>query len=332
MGAIADVVAFGSAGRLRLWVWATLVALLGTQLLQSAGVLDVSSATPLAPRIPLLSLVVGGLAFGVGMVLASGCPSRALVRTGGGSLKALTVLLIAGLGAQMTLRGVLAAPRVELLDIAIVSLPTSQDLPSLLAHATGQSTRMLRLGLCLAIAVGSIAWLARDRAFLRLEPLIGGLLIGALVGASWYVTGELAYLPEHPETLQQAWLGTQTHRPEALSFVAPTAHALDLLTLWSDSNTRLTFGVAVLLGVVAGSLAAAIARREFRLEGFSNAQDMRRHAIGALLMGAGGVTALGCSIGQGVSGLSLLSAGSVVAVAAIVLGAVGALRYLASRA
>lgn len=149
-----------------------------------------------------------------------------------------------------------------------------------------------------------------------------------MVGA-WALTGGAGHLPEHPDTLEAAWLGTASRRPEALSFVAPTAHLLDLLTLWSDRSTVLSFGVAVLLGTVAGATASALARHEFHWESFRTLRDLSQHLIGAALMGAGGVLALGCSIGQGLSGVSLLSVGSLLAVAAIVAGAWAALRYQA---
>jgi hypothetical protein len=149
---------------------------------------------------------------------------------------------------------------------------------------------------------------------------IGGALVGLLVPAAWTFTGHLGFMPEHPDTLEPAWMGTYSHRPEALSFAAPIAHTLDLLTLWSDRNNTATFGVIVTLGVLLGSAVSAVIRREFRVESFRNAADMGNHMLGGLLMGFGGVTAMGCSIGQGISGLSLLSAGSCLAVVGILAG------------
>jgi hypothetical protein len=150
--------------------------------------------------------------------------------------------------------------------------------------------------------------------------------VGLLVPAAWGLTGAIGFIPEHPDTLEAAWMGTHSNRPEALTFAAPIAHSLDLLTLWSDRNTTATFGVMVALGVLLGSTASALARKEFHVESFRNAGDMGNHLLGGLLMGFGGVTAMGCSIGQGISGMSLLSAGSCIAVAGIVGGAWLALR------
>jgi uncharacterized membrane protein YedE/YeeE len=329
MGAIADWVNFGDTTRLRMWAWAALVAMLGTQSLIAFAGLDLDASVYTSRRLVLVSLSVGGLMFGAGMVLASGCPSRALVRAGSGNLKALVVLLVVALSAQMTLRGALAAPRVEGLDAFAVVLQGPQDLPGWLSRAGGLATGWVRAGLCAALAAPLLLWLARDAEFRKPGPLLGGAVIGALVVGAWWVSGSVGFLPEHPETLEPAWLATGSRRPEALSFVAPTASVLNLLTLWSDRSTRLDFGGATLVGTLAGAMLIALGRREFRWEGFGGPRDLAQHLIGALLMGAGGVTALGCSVGQGLSGLSVLSAGSVVAVAAIAAGAWLALRYQA---
>lgn len=264
MGALADAMSFGDLTRLRMWVWAVLVALLGTQALIGLAGLDLSNSIYTGRRLAWLSQALGGLMFGVGMVLASGCASRALVRMAGGNLKALVVLLVVGLTAQMTLRGVFALPRVEGLDAVAWRLDGAQDLPSWLARAFGVEAGLLRGLLCAALAAALLAWLLRSREFRRAEPLLGGLAIGALIVAAWWVTGSVGFLPEHPETLEPAWLATDSGRPEALSFVAPSANTLELLTLWSDRGTTLSFGIATVLGTVLGSLIATLLRGEFR--------------------------------------------------------------------
>jgi uncharacterized membrane protein YedE/YeeE len=114
---------------------------------------------------------------------------------------------------------------------------------------------------------------------------------------------------------------------ESYSFVAPTAYLLELLMLWTDQSRLLTFGVAGVLGMLAGSAAMALGKRTFRWESFASAEDAGNHILGAILMGFGGVTALGCTIGQGLTGLSTLAIGSVLTFAAIIAGCVAAVKY-----
>ncbi|QJW84492.1 YeeE/YedE family protein [Ramlibacter terrae] len=152
---------------------------------------------------------------------------------------------------------------------------------------------------------------------------IGGVAVGGLVAAALFLTGNLGFLAEHPETLEPAWLGTQSRRPEGLSFAAPMAHALDLLTLWTDKSMVATFGVMLALGVLVGSAVSAALRGEFKLESFRGPREIGEHVAGGVLMGFGGITALGCSVGNGVTGMAMLSSGALIATAGIVAGAGG---------
>lgn len=320
MGSLADWFTFGGTARLGMWLLAIAVAAVGSVAALSFGGFDATRSIPWSPRLLWLSYPLGGLIFGFGMVLASGCPQRNLVRAGAGSLKAVVVLIVAGVAAQMTLRGLFAEGRTAWLDRWELRLDRPQDLGSLLAPWLGLSAPLLRwVVLALLIAgIGVVLW--RWRRDLEPGQWAAGIAIGLLVPAAWLLTGGLGYLPEHPETLEPAWLGTQSHRPEGLSFVSPLAHGLDLLTLWTDRNTTASFGITVTLGVWVGSLAAALLRREFRVEGFATARDLRDHLAGAVLMGFGGVTAMGCSIGQGLTGVAMLSTGALLALAGIVFG------------
>jgi uncharacterized membrane protein YedE/YeeE len=162
---------------------------------------------------------------------------------------------------------------------------------------------------------------------LTLDGLLGGIIIGLVVVAGWYVSGHLGYVAEDPDTLQEAFIATNSGRMESLSFVAPQAYTLELLMLWSDSSRRLTFAIASGLGVVVGSLGHALASGSFRWEGFRDLEDTANHLVGAALMGFGGVVAMGCTIGQGISGVSTLAAGSFLALFAIIAGAMLALKY-----
>jgi hypothetical protein len=163
------------------------------------------------------------------------------------------------------------------------------------------------------------------------ELIAGGIIVGAVIVGGWYVTGHLGYLAEDPATLEEKFVATNSGRLESFSFVAPAAYLLELLVLWTDRSRVLTFGIAAVLGVLAGSAAMALAMRTFRFEGFASAEDTANHIVGGVLMGFGGVTALGCTIGQGITGLSTLAVGSVLTFFAIVAGSVAALKYQAWR-
>ncbi|MES2990640.1 MAG: YeeE/YedE family protein [Pseudomonadota bacterium] len=327
MGAVSDIVNMGDWTRMRMWVMAMGVAIIGFNLMVAAGWLDAGKSIYGGPRFLWLSALVGGALFGFGMVLASGCGSKTLVRIGGGNLKSLVVFVVLGVSAFATLKGITAVARVATVDTVAITLGTGQDLPSLLAASTGVAKGTLAAVLGLVIGGALIAW-ALARAEGRTgESLLAGLGVGAIIAGVWYVSGRLGYVAEDPNTLQEAFVATNSGRMESLSFVAPVAYTLDWLMFFSDKSKLLTIGIVSVVGVVAGSAAYSLLTKSFRWEGFRNAGDTANHLVGAVLMGIGGVTALGCTIGQGLSGMSTLSLTSFVAVAAIIAGAVAALRY-----
>lgn len=331
MGSIADIVAFGSWSRMRMWVLAIAVAILGTGLLQVSGQIDTAKTIYTGASIPWLSHIVGGLAFGFGMALGSGCGSKTLIRTGAGNLKSLVVLVFLALAAYMTLKGAFALWRANGLDTFHWHVrAASSDLPSL-AMAAGMASS-IRLWLPIVIAAALAIWIFASREF-RTAPalIIGGLVVGAVIVAGWYVSGHLGYLPEDPNTLEAKFYATDSGRMESFSFVAPAAYLLELLLLWTDQSRLLTFGIAGVLGMIAGSAAMAVAMRRFRWEGFASVEDLVNHIVGGILMGFGGVTALGCTIGQGLTGVSTLAVGSFMALASIIAGCVIALKYQAWR-
>jgi uncharacterized membrane protein YedE/YeeE len=259
-------------------------------------------------------------------VLAGGCGSKTLVRIGGGNLKSAMVFIILGLTAFMTLKGILALPRVNVLESASLTLSTTQDLPSVMSGWFGDK-RSLQLITGGIIGLALLVFVFANRSFLAAENLVGGIVVGAVIVAAWYVSGRLGYVAEDPDTLQEAFVATNSRKMESLSFVAPFAYTLDLLMMWTDKSKAVTFGIAATLGIICGSFAYALATRTFRWEGFTNVDDLAHHMAGAVLMGFGGVTAVGCTIGQGLSGVSTLSLGSFITFASIVAGALVSLRY-----
>lgn len=327
MGAVADIVHSGSWDRMRMWLLAIGVAILGAAALHAAGLIDLDKSVYRVAPFTWLSSLVGGFVFGVGMVLASGCGSKTLVRLGGGSLKALVVFIVLGLTAYMTMRGIFAVFRVSTLERAVLALPGGHDLPALIASASGLDPVLAATVVPLATGGGLVAFALAGHNFRSFDNLLGGFGIGLCVVAAWYVSGHLGYLAEHPDTLEEAFLATNSGNMEALSFVAPQAYTLELLMLWSDSSRKLSFGIVTVLGVVAGSAAWSLATRRFRWESFHDTADTARHLAGAALMGFGGVTAMGCTIGQGISGFSTLAASSILAFLAIVAGAAAAIKF-----
>lgn len=331
MGAVADVVHMGDWTRMRMWVLAIAVAMLGFNAMVGLGWLEARHSLYAGPRLLWLSAVAGGLMFGFGMVLASGCGSRNLVRLGGGNLKSLVVLLVLGLSAFATLRGITGVLRVQTLDRVRVELPAGQDLPSLLAAASGVAAPTLAAALGATFALLLAAWVMRRPEGRTGEVWLAGVGIGGVVVAVWWVSGRLGYLAEDPDTLEPAFLATNSRGMESLSMVAPVAYALDWLLFFSDKARVLTIGIVSMAGVTVGAAAQALLAGSFRWEGFAGVEDTANHVAGGALMGVGGVAALGCTVGQGLSGVSTLSLGSFVALAAIVAGALLGLRYQAWR-
>lgn len=321
MGAISDVVLMQNWQRARMWALALALAMLGVATLVQLGWLRIDDTLYGGPRLRWASLLLGGLLFGVGMVLASGCGAKTLVRLGGGNLKALVVLLVMGLTGFMTLRGLTAVWRDASVDQLLIELPASQHLPTLLGLPawTALIPALALLGFALRGERDGALWL-------------GGLGTGLLVAAMWALSARLGFVAEHPETLEAVFVASSQNRPESFSFVAPAAGLLDWLLFFSDRSKQLNIGIVALLGVICGSAVSALQRREFRWEGFRQTEDLVNHLIGAALMGVGGVTALGCTIGQGLSGLSTLSLGSLIAVVGLVAGGVLGVRLQLWRA
>jgi uncharacterized membrane protein YedE/YeeE len=320
MGAVSDWINMGDTGRLRMWLLAIAVALLGSSALHLAGVVDLSKSIYPGANFTWLSYIVGGFLFGVGMTLGSGCGSKTLIRVGAGNLKSLVVYIFLGIAAYMTLRGILGAFRVGVLEKATVTLSQGQDLPSLLGFS--------RAILAMAIGGGLLAFIYSSRQFRSsFDYTLGGVVTGLVVVGGWYVSGHIGRVAEDPNTLQEAFVATNTGRMESFSFVAPFAFTLEYLMLWTDKSKIITYGIASAAGVIAGSAAYALATRTFRWEGFRNAEDTANHIVGGMLMGFGGITALGCTIGQAISGFSTLALGSIITFVAIVAGSAATMKY-----
>jgi uncharacterized membrane protein YedE/YeeE len=330
MGSVADIVSMGSWNRMRMWLLAIAVAIIGANAMHLLGYIDLSKSIYQAPKFTWLSYMIGGFLMGVGMTLASGCPSKTLIRIGGGSLKSLLVFMFLGVSAYMTMKGLFGVWRVSYLELVAVDFSASgakgQDLPSIAAALFLVDQKTLQIALTALTAGGLLLFVFAKREFRTFSNILGGIAIGAVVAAGWYVTGHLGYA-ENPDTLEMTFFGTNTRTIESLSMVAPTAYTLELLMLWSDKSLHVTFGIAAALGIVAGALTYAVVTGSFVWEGFRSVADTGNHMIGGILMGFGGVCSFGCTIGQGISGFSTLALGSMMTFLFIVVGAAATMKY-----
>ena len=327
MGAISDVVNMGDWTRMRQWALAIGVAMVGFALLAYTGQIDPTKTLHGGNRWLWLSAAVGGVLFGLGMVLASGCGSKTLMRVGSGNLKSLVVMLVIGVTGFATMKGLTAVLRVASVDKVAVDFNTTANLPYVAAGWLGLSPAVLTLALGVGLGWVLIVWALRGEQFMRADNLLAGFGVGGIMVAMWWVSGHWGHVAEHPQTLDEVFLATNSGRAEAMSFVAPIAYTLDWLMFFSDKSKALTLGIVSVLGVVVGSTVSSVWGGSFRWEGFGSTEDLANHLVGGVLMGIGGVTAMGCTIGQGLTGISTLGLNSIVALAAIVGGAVLGFKY-----
>ena len=341
MGAVSDWVNMSDTGRMRAWVLAIAVAVLGVMGLEAAGMVNVTNTFPPYRQNNLVWLenVFGGILFGIGMTLASGCGNKTMVRIGGGNLKSVMVLLIIAViayfminpfpGSDKTLYSTLFYPWTSK---ATVTLTTNQDLGSLLFADNAAQGRMIMGGVIGGLL---LIWAFKSTDLRKnFDNILGGLVVGLAVLAAWYITSNVMINADgSPMTLQayaQDWdlyapadamkpASTAALAPQSYTFINPMGQALGYTASGFD-RTLLTFGVMALAGVIAGSLLWSLISRSFRFEWFASGRDFVNHFIGAILMGFGGVLAMGCTIGQGVTGFSTLALGSILTFVAIVLG------------
>ncbi len=318
MGAISDIVNLDDWRRMRAWLLAAGTALLGAQALDWSGVVELRRSMYLAPSFNWLGNAVGGLMFGVGMVLAGGCASRNLARAGGGDLRALLTLLVLGVFAYVAVGGLLGPLRSLLDQATSLALPArSQSLGDIAAYAFGL-TGQTGSKVVTAIVVSVIAVYCFGNAEFRGSPahILAGLGIGLCAMLGWALTG-LAFdeLADRPVS------------PISLTYVRPTGDTIEWMQRFTAARMP-SFGVASVFGAIFGSFAAAKSMGRFRLTTFADAGDTSRCLLGAALMGVGGVMALGCTVGQAITGVSTLALGSFVTFVALVIGGIVGVKVL----
>ncbi|MEW6413837.1 MAG: YeeE/YedE family protein [Pseudomonadota bacterium] len=342
MGAVSDWVNMGDTGRMRAWVLAIAVGVLGVMALEAAGMVNVTNTFPPYRQMnfPWLENLLGGLLFGIGMVYGSGCGNKTLVRIGGGNLKSVLVLAVIAViayymvnpfpGSDKTLYSLLFYPWTS---PTAVTLATNQDLGALLFGDDAATGRVV-----MGAVIGGLllVWAFKSADFRSsFDNILGGLVIGLAVLAAWYVTSNVMVNADG-ETMSlqsyvQSWdfyapadavkpASTAALAPQSFTFINPMGQTLGYAMNGFDSSL-LTFGIMALAGVILGSLLWSLVSRSFRIEWFASGRDFVNHLIGATLMGFGGVLAMGCTIGQAITGFSTLALGSILTFIAIVLGA-----------
>lgn len=321
MGALSDWFNLGDSQRVQMWALALGLSIVGFQSMALLDWIDPLKTIYATGPMLWLSALVGGLLFGLGMVFASGCGSKNLARVGAGSLKALVVVIVMGVSALATMRGITAVLRHHTVDTQTWSTTAGNTLSAWIDYGWAQQWASAGPWLSLSLGLALGAWALRRGEGLGWESVLGAIGVAACVTAMWWVSGHLGFLAEHPKTLESVYVATQSGRMESLSFSAPMALHLDWLMYFSDTHKTLNLSVVSVWGVITGAGIYAWHSRSFRWEGFCDTQDTALHVLGAALMGVGGVTAMGCTVGHGLSGLSTLSVISAWAMLGMVAGA-----------
>lgn len=341
MGAVSDMVNMGDYSRMRAWLLAIVVALLGVVILESQGAVQADSTFPpyRASEFIWFENILGGLLFGIGMTFASGCGNKTLVRIGGGNIKSIVVFLIIGTiaffmanpfpGSDQTLFSVLFYDWVR---PAAIALETPSDLGSMINPDNGLQTRLI-IGVVLSVAL--LVYIFKSADFRsNFDNVLGGLVVGLAVLGAWYLTSnvvinadeEMVTMSEYYEQWDMLAEDDEgkpaVGRPlasQSFTFINPMGQSMGYIASGFKS-INLTFGIVSVLGIILGSLIWTLISRSFRVEWFSSFKDFYMHVIGATLMGFGGVLALGCTIGQAITGVSTLALGSILVFFSIIYG------------
>lgn len=309
MSAIEDALIGRDFRSAKAWGLALAVALVLTQSLAIVWPLDWSASIYGAPAFDIVGTLVGAMIFGFGMALVGTCSFGLLVRAGSGDMRAIVSACMVGISAFTVTAGVLAPFRLMVTTpLALDTTPYGGPLVSgIAAQAYGLESGHVGLVAAVALAIILVmAALLDQRLRRRPRLLLAAVVMGISIAGGWAVT---AFALDRLETA----------RIESLSFVAPVGRLL--VQVMTDSLRDASFGVAAVIGVVVGAAATAVLKKEVRWEAFDDAREMRRHMLGAILMGIGGVLARGCTIGQGMTAASALAISAPIVVIGVIIGA-----------
>jgi len=335
MGAVSDWVNIGDTGRMRAWVFAMAVALAGVVALEAAGTVNLAGDTFPPYRTSSFAWIrylVGGLMFGIGMTLGSGCGNKTLVRIGSGNLKSLVVLAVGAVCAYL----MMWTPVYEKLFHPWIAATTinlqahgvaSQELGTVIAGMAGMGqSRPFSLAVALAVVAGMLFFCFKSADFrTEHDHILGGAVVGIAIVTAWWITaGPIGR--EWKDYADMATVVPSRVQAQSYTFISPMGDTLRYL-LDPANLSLVNFGVVALAGVILGSAFWAIATGQFRIEWFASKGDFGSHLLGAVLMGTGGVLSMGCTFGQAITGMSTLAIGSILTFLAIVIGAAGTMKY-----
>lgn len=341
MGAVSDMVNMKDYGRIRAWMLAIATAIVGVSLLEYFAMVNVSDTFPpyRASQLIFGENLLGGFLFGIGMTLASGCGNKTLIRIGGGNLKSIVVFAVIALfayymispfpGTDKTFFSVLFY---DWLRPMSMNLSTQQDIGAIIG---GDNTAMARLlsGLAIGIALLIFAFKSADFRSSK-DNVMAGIVIGAIILGGWYLSSNVTIEAEGDSYSLSEYYDNwamisddnegkpatgRTLSSQSFTFVNPIGQTYGYIKDGFDS-ALLTFGLLSVFGVILGSFIWSLISRSFRIEWFVDARDFATHVIGGVLMGLGGTLALGCTVGQGITGVSTLALGSFMALIAIIFG------------
>ena len=325
MGAVSDWVNMGDKGRLRAWILAIAVAMGGLVFMEGTGIFTYpADPSQVFPPYRTASFawgryIVGGFLFGIGMTLGSGCGNKTLIRIGAGNIKSVFVLIVASIMAYIMLHtdffGLYMLPWISATTIDLAKYGIKgQDIGSLL-----NAPLLLKLFIGEFIAVVMLWYVFKSDEFRSsFDNILGGVVLGVAVIIGWYITGS-AMGKTWMEEAMFAELPPTRVAVQSFTFISPMGDTARYLMNPSHSEF-INFGVMALTGVIVGSFLYAVISKKFRIEWFVNGKDAANHIVGGLLMGFGGVLGMGCTIGQGITGVSTLALGSFLVLISIVFG------------
>jgi len=341
MGAVSDMVNIGDYGRFRAWLLAIATATLCVSILEYMGMVNVSDTFPpyRGNQLIYAENILGGIIFGIGMTFASGCGNKSLIRIGGGNVKSIFVFATLGIVAYYMTNPFPDSDKTlyslffyDWLSPLAISLDTKQDLGALISNGDPTNTRLF-LGLIVTAGLLFYVFKAADFRSNK-DNILGGIIIGLAITAAWYTSSNISVVADESNyslvEYYDEWdmladddegkpAVARTLNPQSFTFVNPIGQTYGYVKDGFDSSL-LTFGLISVFGVVFGSFLWSLLSRSFRFEWFVDFKDFLNHIVGAIFMGLGATLALGCTVGQGITGLSTLALGSIITLVAIIFG------------